>query len=311
MGADEGSEKGDKDRKVGEIGEEALVARLTAGLRGHEKLRVGPGDDCAAVETGDGSEWLLLKTDCVIERVHFAPATDPVQVGRKAMSRSVSDVAAMGGRPEFALVTVASDSGRKLSELEGWYEGMESVAAECGIVIVGGETSRLADHGAVISVSLTGRVERDLCVTRAGARIGDFILVTGRLGGSFESGRHLDFRPRLAEGQWLARHARPTAMMDLSDGLGSDLPRLAKASGTGYQVNLDQVPCHDGVAVERAISDGEDYELLLTVAPDSFNEWREAWDEAFPDCELTRIGTVSESTENRLERGWEHHRDPT
>lgn len=293
--------------RIASLGEEALVARLVAGLVHGPSVIAGPGDDCAVVTLAD-DRWQLLKTDSIVESVHFAPGTDPIRVGRKAFNRALSDIAAMGGTPSHALVSLALDECRELTEVEGWYAGIIGAARSSGCDIVGGETSRLPGVGAVITLSMTGFVAPPDCVLRSGAKIGDGIWVTGRLGGSFASGRHLDFTPRLREAQWLVRRSKPTAMMDLSDGLGSDLPRLAAASGVGYQVNLDAIPCHEGVAVDRAISEGEDYELLFTLSPEQESELSAKWPRQFPDTTLTRIGEIVADTITPLPRAWEHFR---
>lgn len=281
-----------------------LVERLPAG-RG---VVAGPGDDCAVVEAG-GGEWLLLKTDSLVEGVHFLPGTDPVQVGRKAMNRALSDIAAMGGWPAHALVSLAVESDRSLAEVDGWYAGLTEAAAAFGCSIVGGETTRLPFAGAVITVSITGTVAPGECVLRSGAAPGDRIVVTGSLGGSFASGRHLAFTPRLREARWLVTHHRPMAMMDLSDGLGSDLPRLAAASGVGYRVESNTLPCHAGSTFEEAAGDGEDYELLFTIRPEAVGELMADWSAAFPGTPLTVIGEIAAEGAGSLPRGWEHYRE--
>src|SRR5262249_45185593 len=161
------------------------------------------------------------------EGVHFEKKENPARVGWKALCRAVSDIAAMGGLPRHALVTIAVAREVKMAWLRGLYAGLRAAARRLGVSIVGGETSRSPGR-AVMSVALTGEVERLRCVTRAGGRAGDFLFVTGRLGGSLAA-KHLDFIPRLAEARWLTANFRIRAMMDLSDGLGADLPRLAKA----------------------------------------------------------------------------------
>lgn len=293
---------------VGALGEDEVVERLSGMLTPGTNVIAGPGDDCAVIDTG-ALLWQLLKTDCLIEGVHFQAGTNPRLVGRKAINRVLSDIAAMGGSPGEALVTLVVDPERSIEEIEGWYEGMIASAAEWGCHIVGGETSRLPFRGAVISVSMTGKVSPDQCVFRTGAKSGDIIAVTGRLGGSFVSERHLTFSPRLAEAQWLVSHAKPTAMMDLSDGLGSDLPRLTKASGKGYRVDSSTIPCHVGISPAEAVCDGEDYELLLTFAPDLFRMIRPEWEKAFPATSLTAIGEVTEFTNEELPSGWDHFRN--
>jgi thiamine-monophosphate kinase len=294
-------------QRLGDLGEEVVVDHLIGLIPPDPTLIAGPGDDCAVVALSNGM-WQLLKTDCLIEGVHFLPGTDPELVGRKAINRVISDIAAMGGEPHHALVTLAVEAERSLGEVEGWYRGMLTAAASAGCSIVGGETSRLPVAGAVISIAMTGLVSPAHCVLRSGAAKGDIIAVTGRLGGSFESGRHLSFTPRLREARWLVEHARPSAMMDLSDGLGSDLPRLARASGKGYRVESSSIPCYPGVSAEQAVTEGEDYELLLTFSPEVFASLLGRWEAAFPDTPLTAIGEITEHTDEPLPHGWEHYR---
>ncbi len=298
---------GHENRRLSELGEDEVVARLISSLPADSSVVVGAGDDCAVIDTG-ADEWQLLKTDCLIEGVHFVAGSTPVEVGRKAISRVVSDVAAMGGTPGHALVTLVTDGDRSIEEVEGWYQGINDAAREFCCLVVGGETARLEKTGAMLSIAMTGSVSRDHCVTRSGASTGDIILVTGRLGGSFNSGRHLKFMPRLEEAQWLVRNFRPTAMMDLSDGLGSDLPRLAKASGVGFHLDLEEIPRHEGVALEAAICDGEDYELLMTVTESVWGKLRDRWNDQFPGVALTRIGTITAEEESLPGSGWDHFR---
>lgn len=299
---------GRKDDTVGGLGEEALVARLIGALPEGPNLITGPGDDCAVVGT-EGSDWMLLKTDSLVEGVHFLPGTDPRLVGRKAMNRALSDIAAMGGWPSHALVSLAVESERSLAEVEGWYAGLSEAAAAFDCGIVGGETTRLPFTGAVLTISMTGIVAPAECVLRSGASPGDCILVTGLLGGSFASGRHLTFTPRLRESRWLVSRFKPSAMMDLSDGLGSDLPRLAAASGVGYRVESGTLPCHVGVSPEAAARDGEDYELLFTTAPDRVEALLADWSREFPETALTVIGGITAGDSDELPRGWEHYRE--
>ncbi len=276
--------------RADELDEEELVARMTAGLPSGSSVVIGPGDDCAVVRLADGG-LQLLKTDCVIEDVHFLPTDAAERVGWKALARAISDVAACGGVPESALVTVAVPGDRAVTWLEGLYAGIGRVAREFGVAVVGGETAR-SRSGVFVSVALTGRVEVERLTPRSGGRVGDALFVTGRLGGSFASGRHLDFRPRVAEARWLTENFRVRAMMDLSDGLGSDLPRLARASGVGFRVDPARLPLAGGCSVEAAISDGEDYELLFAVGVEDADSLERAW--AFGDVPLTRIGGLVE-----------------
>ena len=252
---------------LADLGEDALVRRLTRGW-------TGVGDDCAVLPPPrTGQQW-LFKTDAIGESTHFTPDTAPTLIGRKALARCVSDIAAMGGSPVAAVVTLAAPRDLPVDRAAGIYAGLRRVARQWGVQLVGGETVRAPRL--LLSVALLGTVPSGRAISRSGARPGEVILVTGTLGGS-RRGKHLRFTPRLAEGQWLARHARPTAMMDVSDGMATDLPRLCRASRCGWELDLDALPRTRGCDVASALTDGEDFELLLTlpvpVVPRVLKRW--------------------------------------
>jgi thiamine-monophosphate kinase len=294
-------------RRLVELGEDRLVKRLTKNLPGAANVRVGPGDDCAVIGGPRDRIWQLLKTDCVIEDVHFTRDSDPKQVGWKALCRAISDIAAMGGEPAQALLTIALPSDLDLSWVDAFYTGVRKAARRFKVAIAGGETAR--SPGAIfINVALTGNVERRRCILRSGGKAGDAIYVTGCLGGSL-AGRHLIFAPRVTEARWLTSHFKPHAMMDLSDGLGADLPRLAAASACSYRLDLELIPRNAGVSTDQAISDGEDYELLFTVAPAMRSRLESAWRRKFPHLPLTRIGELIHPSRTRkpiTTRGFDH-----
>ena len=222
--------------------EDRLLAKILTGLPVSDDLILGPGDDCAAVRM-NGSV-LLLKTDCIAEGVHFLREHDPARIGWKALCRPLSDIAAMGGEPRHALVTIFSPPDLGPGYWVDFYRGIRKAARRFGVAIAGGEMSR-QPQGIAVSVALTGVAPGGRFICRSGGRPGDLLFVTGHLGGSI-AGHHLDFVPRLREGRWLAETASPSAMMDLSDGLGSDLPRLARASGCGFEVDLSSLPLRKG-----------------------------------------------------------------
>src|SRR5258708_6572336 len=258
-------------RTLSGFGEDRLVRRLLAGLGPevfmHPSLvaDASEGDDCAVVRGAlRGGKYLLLKSDCVIEGRHFFPETPAAQIGWKALARPLSDIAACAGRPLHALVTIALPGDTTTARARGVYRGLGRCAAEFGVLIVGGETAR-SEGPAFISVSLTGEVAPKRCCLRSGGRAGDALFVTGQLGGSLASGHHLNFHPRLSEARWLSKNFDIHAMMDLSDGLGADLPRLALASGVGFQIDREMLPRAAGVSEEQALRDGEDYELLFSL----------------------------------------------
>ena len=291
-------------KRLRDLGEDALIARVLRGFPGGASLAVGPGDDCAVVDPGHGP-LRLLKTDAIVEGVHFLPETPAEKIGWKAIARVLSDFAAMGGKPQHLLVTVAVDAERPVAWMDGLYRGIRKCLAKHGGVLAGGETSRLPS-GALISVSGEGSVARQRLILRSGGKPGDFVAVSGRLGGSIK-GKHLTFNPRLTEAAWLAEHLRPSAMMDLSDGLGKDLPRLSAASGCGFHIG--EVPATPGCTQEQALGDGEDYELLLTVPERRWKAAAAGWEQTFPTLPLTIIGRLTEPGEGiRLSGGWDHFR---
>jgi thiamine-monophosphate kinase len=282
------------EQTVAALGEDAVVGELLALCRptlGPETI-VGGGDDCAVVASASPDTWLLLKADSVIEGVHFLPETEPERVGWKALARVSSDMAAMGGTGLHALVSLAVPPNRSMDWLRGIYRGLASAAEALNISLVGGDTSHTTGP-AWLSVALHGRVSADTCVLRSGGTPGDLLYVTGTLGGSFATGRHLDFTPRISEGTWLAAHKYPTAMMDLSDGLASDLPRLAKASRCGWRLDPHLIPCTEGCTVTQAMTDGEDFELLFAVSASTAESLEIAWSHVFPGTRLTRIGALT------------------
>lgn len=291
-----------------QLGENAIIHQLLQDIATNEQVIVGPGDDCAVCQ-GDEQWDTLLKTDVVVEGVHFLRDTEPALIGRKALARAISDIAAMGGIPTHALITLLAHPDRELESIQSIYrEGMNPLARQYGISLVGGETSMLPDDGLIINVALTGQVERGRAVLRSGAQEGDIICVSGSLGGSFTSGRHLDFEPRIT----LARHLmdlklEPSAMMDLSDGLAMDLPRLARCSQLGYKIDTNLLPCHPHCNANDALSDGEDYELLMTFSP---SRWAELQKHTLP-TPVTAIGQLlqkeaSAGRSQQLSGGWSH-----
>ena len=268
---------------------------------------IGIGDDCAVVKTMRGGDLQLLKTDALVEGVHFAQGTKPERVGWKALCRPLSDIAAMGGTPLHAMITVAAPITWKASDWKALYRGIGNAAREFGVSVVGGETVR-SPGPTFLSVSLAGTVSKKRLKLRSGAKPGDLICVTGRLGGSFKSGRHLSFHPRLTEGQWLGDRKEVTAMMDLSDGLGSDLPKLAVESGCSFRIVQDSLPLNHKCTTTQAISDGEDYELLMTISPAGWPKIMGDWKKRFPCLSLSCIGAMSSLAQEStpLPSGYDH-----
>ena len=280
-----------------------LIARLTSSLPTRPAVVVGPGDDCAVLDAGLPDRWLLFKTDAVVEGIHFREGTTPEQIGHKALARCLSDVAAMAGTPEAALVTLGLPRSFAVEFIEGIYRGLNALAQRCDVAVVGGETTTNPER-IFISVALLGSVPRGKAVRRSGAKAGDALFVTGELGGSL-AGKHLDFEPRLAEARWLADHFAVHAMIDLSDGLAGDLRHILNASGVGAELLKSAVPvsraarlaARGGTAAKppfaAALTDGEDFELLFTVAAREAVKLLDAWKRKFPKLRLSCIGKIT------------------
>jgi thiamine-monophosphate kinase len=293
--------------KLRELGEDRLLDQLLPKLPRNRGVILGAGDDCAVVELGERGKLHLLKTDCLVENIHFTKKSRPELVGWKAMARPLSDFAAMSGVPQFALVTLIVPSQRSLAWVKKLYRGIEKAARAFEVAVVGGETSNIKGP-AVIAVTVTGFVEKGRWISRAGGKAHDELFVTGRLGGSL-GGRHLNFIPRIAESRWLTKNFFIHAMMDLSDGLGADLPRLARASRVGFEVDEAALPLSPGCTAKEAISDGEDYELLFAISPKDSRSLPARWRKKFPNIPLTRIGRLNRKSQianRKFPRGYVH-----
>lgn len=296
--------------KLRELGEDRLLAELLPLLPSNARVLAPAGDDCAVVKLPGFKNLQLLKTDCLVEGVHFAHDANPSAVGWKAIARPLSDFAAMSGVPQFALITLVVRPEVTLEWAKNLYRGMCKAAAAFDVAIVGGETSS-TNGPIVISVGMTGFAEPKRWVSRAGGRAGDELFVTGRLGGSL-AGRHLRFLPRLAESRWLTENFPVHAMIDLSDGLGADLPRLARANGLDFEVDESALPLSRGCNTAQAISDGEDYELLFAIPSMHARPLAARWRKKFPVLPLTRIGRLTRTSnspragQNSKWRGYAH-----
>lgn len=259
-------------------------------------VRTGVGDDAAVVRVGRDRD-LILTADLSIEGVHFTAGLHPARsIGHRALARSLSDIAAMGGVPRFALISMALPRAVSRAWVEDFYRGVTDLAARFRVEVIGGDTS-IVRRTAMIDVTVAGEVSRGRGLLRSGARPGDMIYVSGRLGQSArgleilksqarKSKRtreerqerseaavavkaHLYPEPRCHLGRWLQNAGIPSALMDISDGLSTDLMRLCEASGVGARIDAGRIPGPAGVTAEHslelALNGGEDYELLFAV----------------------------------------------
>jgi thiamine-monophosphate kinase len=267
-----------------------LIARLTRSLPVNPAVVTGPGDDCAVLDLGVPGKRFLFKTDAVVEGVHFTRDTPPEKIGRKALARGLSDLAAMAGAPIAALVTLALPKTFDPDFIAAIYDGMNALARQYNVAIVGGETTTNPER-ILISIALLGSAVPGKIPLRSGAQVGDAIFVTGTLGGSL-AGRHL------------VDHVPVHAMIDVSDGLAGDLRHLLKGAGVGATLRKSSIPV-SLAAKQRArasstakppllaaLTDGEDFELLFTVAAGDAVKLLDGWREKFPPTKLTCIGKI-------------------
>lgn len=253
-------------RSLGEIGEFGLIKSIGRWASRDRSVLCGIGDD-AAVLKGNSKKDLLFAADMLIEDRHFrfGEAT-PFEIGWKAVAVNASDIAAMGGTPRHVVVSLGLPVSLDIAFVKEMYRGMRAVSKAHQINLVGGDTNR--SDKLIVSIAILGEIPRGKAILRSGARVGDVLLITGGLGGSYESGKHLRFRPRLREARFLAGHFKVNAMIDISDGVVSDLRRLCDASRVGAVLCHETIPLNPGVPnVERAITDGEDFELLFCLSP--------------------------------------------
>ncbi|MBZ5545373.1 MAG: thiamine-phosphate kinase [Acidobacteriia bacterium] len=324
------------------------LRRIVPARRG--RLKLGIGDDAALIGVGRGQE-LILTTDLSIEGVHYLPTIHPPRsVGHRALARSLSDIAAMGGTPRFALISLAISRRTTRRWVEGFYAGLLDLAGRFGVAVIGGDTAIVPDR-TVIDVIVCGEVPARRALLRSGARPGDHIFISGRLGLSALGLRllrarrrprrsaapsprlfaaairaHLYPEPQCALGSFLARRRLASAMIDVSDGLSTDLAHLCAASSVGAWIGEELLPKPQPADFGRAeqwdptdltLHGGEDYQLLFTVprgrvrqVPREFQGMRLHWIGAIwvsKRVELLR----PDGTHRRLEPGgWDHFRNP-
>ena len=305
--------------------EDALIARLAGLLPAAHRTRLGIGDDAAVIE-GLGGDLLLITTDLLMEDVHFRLSWGGLaQLGWKALAQNLSDIAAMGGTPTHAVIALGLSPRVGADGAAELYRGISELAAQSGVDVVGGDTIR-SSGPLTLGVTVLGRVAASELLTRGGGRPGDALFVTGVLGAAAAGVRLLDSnrpvpeplrpallaqlqpQPRLAAARALATAGCVTAMMDLSDGIATDLHRLCRMSGAGAVVERDRLPVAPVVSaacawlakggahgdpLELALCGGEDFELLL-AAPLAAEDALRARVAPLP---LTRIGALTASPE--------------
>lgn len=273
---------------VAAYGEEKLIVAIRRWLgSASPRAPFGIGDDCAVLPPSRGRQ--LITVDPVIYGRHFDDSVPPRAVGAKLLKRNLSDLAAMGGRPAAAVLALTLDARTSRRWLQEFYVGLAAAARRFDVPIVGGDVAQ-ADGVIAASLTLLGEAPGSRILSRTGGRRGDWIYVTGALGGSVERGHHFRFRPRLDEGAWLARQRDVRAMMDVSDGLAKDLHAITPP-GTAPALEPSAVPRRPGADLRRALTEGEDYELLFVVRRHADRAaFARNWQHAFPRTRLSCIG---------------------
>ncbi len=262
------------------LGELELIERIRSKVQAkNAAVRVGIGDDCAVLRVADGLE-LVVTTDFCLEGRHFRRDWHTAySAGHRCLARGLSDVAAMGGRPVAAFLSLALPKGFDEAWFAGFMEGFQELAEEFGVELAGGDTAEAPGAEILADVMVLGMAVKGKAMRRVGARVGDGVYVTGTLGGASaelaamvagEAWEHEERpqsfpEPRVAVGRELARRGFATACMDLSDGLSTDLRHLCKASGVRVEIDLERLPVAVGATLEQALDGGEDYELLFTA----------------------------------------------
>jgi len=227
-----------------------------------KKVVKGIGEDTAVVKISK-DRFLLLTSDMLIEDVHFKiKEATPFQIGWKALGCSLSDIASMGGNPLYALISLGIPKDISFNFIKDIYSGIEKLANIFKVSIIGGDTNRA--EKLIIDIFLLGEAKNKV-IYRSGAKVNDIIGVTGKLGNSYKLKKHLKFMPRIKEANFLVNNFRINSMIDISDGLSSDLFHLLQESNKGAIIFAENIPLNKGAKIEQALNEGEDFELLFTL----------------------------------------------
>lgn len=299
--------------KIGDLGEFGFIDKIVASQRNSERGNgVGIGDDCAVIPSREGYSYVIT-TDMLIEGKHFlSKHITPWELGYKSLGVNLSDVASMGATPLYSFLSISLPPSLTTEWADRFLEGYNSF----GIPLMGGDTTAANEGAMAISVTAIGTCKNEHLKFRSGAKAGDYVVVTGELGSSaagfralgvegWETLKEAHHRPHieLEEGAWLGSRDEVTAMMDISDGVSSDIRHICKKSGLGANIEIERLPINDlciqfcsknGIdATELALSGGEDYKLLCTVKKEGFASLENDFKQKFGK-ELFAIGTMEE-----------------
>lgn len=277
--------------KVKRPHEAGFIERVSERIKVDNSVIRGIGDDAAVIKWKKG-KLLLFTSDMIIEGVHFdLKRSSPFRIGWKALGINISDIAAMGGLPRYATISLGLPRDLNLRFLDGIYSGIRSMAKKFNVNITGGDSN--SSKRLIIDIAVIGEVNKDELTLRSGARLGDVIMVTGKLGGSIK-GKHLSFIPRIREAQFLVKNFKINSMIDISDGLSTDLAHICRKSLTGARIYESLIPLSkEANSIKAALSDGEDFELLFTVSKKVFKNLTKKFKRGFK-IPITAVGEVTD-----------------
>ncbi len=272
--------------KLKDLGEFNFINRINKAIKLSDLVIKGIGDD-AAVLRYTKDKYLLFTTDMLVEGKHFYKSDKAELVGKKAISCNISDVAAMGGVPKFAVISVGLPGSLDLEYADGLYKGIKKAADGFGVDLVGGDT--VSSKKIVINIALTGEVENKNLTLRSGAKENDAIFITGCIGGSIKL-KHLNFTPRLKEARYIVKNFKINSMIDVSDGLLADLGHILKESDKGAIIYERSIPISkDASNFNSAVRDGEDFELVFTLPESNAARLKKIWPFKTKISEIGRI----------------------
>lgn len=286
-------------KTIKSLGELGLIQEYARQYKISSRVVVGIGDDAAVIKAKTGKN-LVFTTDCLIEDVHFSrKEVSPYQIGWKAIGASLSDIAAMAASPVAGVISIGIPSKTSIGYVRAIRKGMIAISKRYKLDIVGGDTVK-SSNKLFISVAIIGEIKKKDVLLRSGAKVGDKIVVTGRLGGS-RFNKHYSFCPRVKEAQWLLKNSRPNSLMDITDGLGLDLYRIVSSSKVGARLCSESIPISKDAyknsknSIKNALEDGEDFELLFTVSKRKVTQLLKKW--PFRKVPLTVIGEITKKKE--------------